>query len=105
MNDQNIPFPDLVEGVVDAATLSDLVRDLQTLTVIEEIQLKGGAQSHAERVKIGLAEAADLLLADKLRGLQIRYRWEQTGWIDTLLRTPDGIRIIRTKAPTEDQMA
>jgi hypothetical protein len=99
MNNEDKSFPELVEGVVDAATLHDLVRDLQTLTTIDEIQLKGGAQSHGERANIDLSEAVTLLIANKLRGLQIRYRWEGVGWIDTLLCTPEGIRIIRTKAP------
>ena len=93
--EQPVALPELVEGTVDATLLEQLVRDLTSLTTIQEIQLKGGAASHAERSHVGLPEAVDLLV-----GLQVRYLWQNVGWIDTLLRTPGGIKIVRTKEPT-----
>lgn len=102
MSEVERAFPELVEGLVDTATLEQLVRDLMALTTIYEIQLKGAATSHAERSEVGLPEAVELLVKGQGRGLQVRYLWEGTGWIDTLLRTPKGIRIVRTKEPVAD---
>ena len=98
--EQPVALPELVEGTVDATLLEQLVRDLTSLTTIQEIHLKGGAASHAERSHVGLPEAVDLLVGGQLRGLQVRYLWQNVGWIDTLLRTPGGIKIVRTKEPT-----
>ncbi len=42
-----------------------------------------------------LAAACEQLLHGSVSRVQIRYEWENTKWIDTLERKPDGFRLVR----------
>ena len=72
-------------------------------------QLEGAAQIHevrvqerrerfsAELARSQLAELRSALVEGRLRALQIRYRHEESEWVDTLLYRPQAIRLIRTR--------
>lgn len=92
--------PRLTTADLDPATLDALFSDLTGLTEIDEVLVKGAATAYAGRS--GLAEARRAL-AGGARGIQIRYRWEGEAWLDTLLRTPLGIRLVRTPLPTSPE--
>lgn len=94
-------LPELNQSIIDAPTLHQLVADIQSLTEILEVIPKGAPDRYvaepgatpAMNIELG----RDLLLAGEIRGLQIRYRHEGAQWWDTLLHTPDGIKIVRIR--------
>lgn len=62
------------------------------------MQRSTGAQrasaSRAETVsQLEVAQAS--LLTGKIQRVQVRYRWQESQWIDTLSTQPDGYRLIR----------
>ena len=87
----------LTSADLDPATIEALFADLTALAEIDEVLIKGTATTYAGQA--GLAEARRAL-ANGARGIQISYRWEGTAWLDTLMRTPDGVRLVRTPVIT-----
>ncbi|HYG22982.1 MAG TPA: hypothetical protein VEH04_09385 [Verrucomicrobiae bacterium] len=88
---------ELQESILDSATLNDLFRDLRVCTeVIEVIPRASRHQMVAERT-LTLEEAKEKILSGAINGLQIRYRYEGAEWWDTLLRLPQGVRIVRIR--------
>lgn len=83
----------LTTADLDPATLAALFADLEELTEIDEVLIKGAASSHAGVA--GLAQAR-LALDNGARAIQIRYRWAGKAWLDTLIRTPNGVRLVRS---------
>lgn len=90
---------ELVQAELDAATLDALERDLATLTTVLDVQVKGAAATYAAGTGTALAEALAALRAGTVRGVQVRYAYQQEVWWDTLLRTPAGVRLVRMRAP------
>ena len=88
-------LPSLQQAFLDAATLARLVSDIQGLTVVDEVLLKGGGASMASTQRRTLAEAVDALQRGQVLGVQVRYRYQGQAWWDTLLRAPRGIRLVR----------
>jgi hypothetical protein len=46
---------------------------------------------------LSLEQARQLLLEGRARGIQIRYHYDGADWWDTLMRTPQGIRLVRIR--------
>lgn len=91
------PLADLQDAVVSWETVDQLLGDLQALATIHEVQVKGGALAHARGAPRDLAAARAALHAGEALGIQIRYRYQQQEWCDTLLRTATGaVRLVRT---------
>ncbi|MFA5506664.1 MAG: hypothetical protein WC314_03385 [Vulcanimicrobiota bacterium] len=94
MNDLN--FPELSQAVLDPPTLQALLRDLTTQTRVLSVTVKGGEQHHAQAADSSLSQAVESLLRGEIRGVQVRYLWQDREWLDTLLRCAEGIRIVRS---------
>jgi hypothetical protein len=90
---------ELAQAELDAATLDTLERDLTTLTTVLDVQVKGAAATYAVGTGTALAEALAALRVGAVRGVQVRYAYQQEVWWDTLLRTPAGVRLVRMRAP------
>lgn len=90
---------ELTQGRLDEPTLTALLDDLSELTEILEVLTKGGECARAERSQPDLREAVAALQAGQLRGVQVRYLWDGQQWLDTLLRGPDGVRLVRVQVP------
>jgi len=93
----NEPLPELQDAVIDVATLQALVADLLEHAAAVEVRTKGGSRTRADQGTIGLEGAVAALLAGETHGVQIRYRFEDTEWSDTLIRVADGVRLVRTR--------
>jgi len=91
-------LPELTQADLDGETLGALVDDLNNLTQILEVITKGGEFSMAGKTSIPLREAVRALQRGQIRGVQVRYVWRDEEWMDTLLRGPAGVRIVRMKA-------
>lgn len=88
-------LPEICQGVLDSDRLWELANDLNRLTQIHEISIKGGDSSLAERTGVTLEAAVESLLQGRIRGVQVWYTWNETVWADTLLGTPEGVKIVR----------
>lgn len=97
--DLPIELPELHDEIVDDEIIDGLFRDLAALTRIVEIQEKGAARGHAERLGPDLESAKTRFAAGEIRALQIVYVYEDETWCDTLMRQPAGTRVLRMKAP------
>ena len=95
MSEPNIELSELCQGVLSAELLDTLIYDLTSLTEIESVIVKGGEFSMAERTQMDLRTAVEHLKAKNLRGVQIRYGWEGKAWLDTLLNSPEGVKLVR----------
>lgn len=100
------PFPDgppvplLTEGILDAATLRQLVTDLQAATVVQSVREKGPPGRYAAPDDLPLDTAFDRLLTGLARSLQIRYQYDGHDWVDTILALPSGFRVVRCRYDT-----
>ncbi len=95
---EEIPLAELHQGHLDPMGLESLFRDLERCTRILEVQIKGGAVARAKET-VSLEHARNGLLTGRLRGVQIRYVYEEQEWWDTLIAQPPGARLVRMKAP------
>ncbi len=94
-----LELPELQAGELDDAGLRALFRDLQALAEIDEIRLKQGAADRAADRSPSLHDALLQILGRKVRGVQIRYRYDGECWCDTVLSGPDGHRVVRMAEP------
>lgn len=85
------------EALLDEETLDALFRDIGTLTQIDEIIVKHGPGMVGDAAPPTLDEARAMLDARTVRGVQIRYRHEGAAWYDTLMPTPQGVRLLRVR--------
>lgn len=95
MSDAAPKLPVLQQTVLDAATLEALFRDLAQCTQILGVIPKGAPQAYAAEKGISLDAAREGLVSGAFRGVQVRYRYENQEWCDTLLATPAGVRLVR----------
>jgi hypothetical protein len=91
------PLPDLCRTTLDEATLDQLFRDLEHCAEIIEIIPKYSDRRMVSEPAISLTEARDLLASGQARGVQIRYRYEDAEWWDTLKVSPAGVRLVRIR--------
>lgn len=107
MSDTPSPLnlPALQQTLLDPPTLAALFRDLAACTQVAAVLPKYAgqpAQTHTGSDTITLDAAQEGLANGTLRGAQIRYRYENQVWCDTLMVRPDGIRLVRI---SEDDIA
>ncbi len=91
----------LTTADLDEATLEQLFIDLTSLTEILQVMVKGGGTDHAGDCDV---ESGRRALLAGARGMQIRYRWQDAMWLDTLMRTAQGVRIVRTRLPAPEEI-
>jgi hypothetical protein len=96
---EELPLPELQESLLDEETLERLLRDIQEFTIVDEVLLKGGPLAMTSGPSLPLPEAVALLRQGRVLGVQVRYRHEGSRWWDTLLRAPQGVRLIRIEHP------
>ncbi len=88
-------LPDVQQAVLDAATLDALFRDLALCTRILAVVPKTAATGMVTEGSISLDDARVGLTSGAFRGVQVRYRYDQQEWCDTLMATPAGVRLVR----------
>ena len=98
MTDQ---LSDLTRAELDPQLLDALLDDLTRHTQIMEVTVKGGEFSRAEKAPVSLQEAIEALRGGRIRGVQVRYRWQGEEWLDTLLANAGQFRIVRLKVPPD----
>ncbi len=93
-----LKLPDLNMTLLDTAQVEQLLRDIELCAEITEIIPKFAARGHVpDTAAVTLAEARQLLASRTVRGLQLRYRYEDADWWDTLMIVGDQFRLVRIR--------
>ena len=88
----------VLEADLPAPLVAELFAELENAAQIHEIRVQSRRERlSSELARSRLAELRSALVDGTLSGLQIRYRHDGSDWIDTLLRRPQAIRLIRTR--------
>jgi hypothetical protein len=95
------PMPAMCEAVLSDGDLARLFEDLAACTSILSVQEKGSVAAYAETGPAVLTSAQSRLLSGNVRGLQIRYAYQDHDWTDTLIRLPHGTRLVRCQHPAD----
>ncbi|PHS13984.1 MAG: hypothetical protein COA78_06270 [Blastopirellula sp.] len=93
-------LPPMREALLSEDQLAMLFGDIEKLaTEVQLMQRNSRTSGPNDRAKMdqssSLSSAKDALLQNKTKRLQIRYRWNDTLWIDTLERKDLGFRLVR----------
>lgn len=94
-----IELPELREAALDAAGLRALFGDLEAAARIHGLKLKAAPGVRARSDAVTPQDALALLLAGSVRGVQVRYRYAEQTWCDTILASSDGYRVVRIADP------
>lgn len=92
-----LDVPSLNEGLLDPETVARLFADVGEHTQLLDVITKGAPGHRASSTPLSLAEAEAALASGQVRGVQLRYRWEGAEWWDTLLRLPEGFKLVRIR--------
>ncbi len=87
-------LPQLHQSRLTPEMLHALFRDLESCTEVLAVMPKAGP-GYVTPTDIGLKEGEALLTNGQVRGLQIRYRYQNEEWWDTLIVRDDQIYITR----------
>ena len=97
------PIPEMRESALSAEDIHALAADLTTHAVIHSIICKGGARQHSPAKPLRLDDAVEQLLSKTVAAVQVRYQFDSHDWTDTLMNTPNGIKLVRCQHPTASQ--
>ena len=92
-------LPSVHTAVLNAETLDALFSDLSLAARILDVRAKGQALGYSSTDAWSLEAARVALLGGQLIGIQVRYVLGVEIWRDTLMRTPEGTRLVRIKEP------
>lgn len=91
------PLPTLYEAQLDVAQVNDLFTDLEHAAQIHEVRIKHGGTARSKLGGADLPALTSLLWANISQSIQIIYTHKGSTWIDTLMRTPDGAKLVRMR--------
>jgi hypothetical protein len=91
-------LPPLYEAILTSGQIEALFSDIQQLatdvTFVRQMSVRNQAATSTESAA-QLSTVKHLLLTGQLARLQIRYRWQNETWIDTLERRGVDFRLVR----------
>jgi len=87
----------MVEGLLDATTLRQLFSDLASSAIVLGVREKNGPKSYTGIDELTPELALLRLLSGEARSVQIRYRFDDHEWTDTIMTTPNGFRAVRCR--------
>ncbi len=91
-------LPELGDSVLRDRQIHALLADYEREVNIHGVLLRRGARNHTDGSSdLSAREAVLRLMEGEVRGVQIRYLWEGCEWWDTLMQTPEGIRLVRIR--------
>lgn len=88
-------LPDLHQTILDCAGVDALFHDIDSCTEVIEVIPRYADRRYASEQTLSLNEGRQRLRDGTLQGVQIRYMYEGSQWWDTLMRTPQGVRVVR----------
>jgi len=96
--DSGVRLADIKEAVLDDAELRTLFADIATYGKVLEVRMKASPRATPDPVR-RLPELYLKLVERRVYGAQIRYEFEKACWLDTLITTPAGCRLVRVRLP------
>lgn len=96
-SEDSFSLPAVYQKIVDEVTLDDFFRDLAHCAEVIQIIPKWREKQYVSQAAMTLEEAHGVLISQKVRGIQIRYRYEGAEWWDTLLHTKEGVEVTRIR--------
>lgn len=92
------PLPELTQSLLDQPLLEQYFDDLARCAEVLAILPKMAPQAMAiDASSWTLSDAKRGMVEARIRGVQIRYRYDSSEWWDTLLCQPGGVRIVRIR--------
>ncbi len=92
-------LPPMREASLSVEDVRQLFSDIESLGADILLMQRGARSQRASASRATTAEqlraAQDAFLSSAIRRVQIRYRWQDAHWIDTLERREEGARLIR----------
>ena len=91
-------LPPMREATLTSEQVADLfldVAELATDVMLMQLTLAGRAAASRVSTSAQLQAARESLLDGNLPRLQLRYRWNDAQWIDTLKQVPEGFHLVR----------
>ena len=92
-------LPPMREALLSAEQVSELFSDIEQLGTDILLMQRSSREARANVANTdtsrNLQIAKTAILSGTIARIQIRYRWQDTLWIDTLESKPEGYRIIR----------
>ncbi|HQR05520.1 MAG TPA: hypothetical protein PLN21_01795 [Gemmatales bacterium] len=89
------PLPAIWDKLLDSATLDQYFKDLATYAEIISVHEKQSPSDHVGENPIDLPLAREKMMTGEVRAVQIRYRFEDQEWCDTLLHQALGVKLVR----------
>ncbi|NQV25522.1 MAG: hypothetical protein HQ518_14275 [Rhodopirellula sp.] len=100
-------LPPMREALLSEDQVRQLFSDIESLASDILLMQRSARSQRAAASKVTTEEqlrmAQDALLSGDVPRVQIRYRWQEANWIDTLERRDDGVRLIRIAHNTVDK--
>lgn len=94
-------LPELYQADLDREAVAALFADLEVGAEIDHVQVKATTGPPPHDRPASLQEAHQLLSQGAAKAVQVRYRFEQQSWCDTLMVMADAVRLVRTKVDTQ----
>jgi len=92
-------LPPMREALLSTAQIEQLFADIDAMASDILLMQRSSRAARATATQAtssdNLDSAKSALLSGHITRLQIRYRWDDTAWIDTLETKPEGTRLIR----------
>ena len=87
--------PPVYDVVLDDATVAQLFFDVAHAAELVGITIKPLGARAATETQPSLDDAYRALAERSIAGVQLRYRFAEEEWWDTLIRAPNGTRLVR----------
>ncbi len=100
--DNDIELPTVHDAIVDRDTVEQLFFDIANAAELREVLIKTHATRMADRGETSLDSARTAIVQGAAAAVQIRYRHAAIEWLDTILKTSAGYRIVRIQAFAND---
>ncbi|NND95802.1 MAG: hypothetical protein HKN47_00565 [Pirellulaceae bacterium] len=94
---KNDDQPEILEAQWGRDQVNAFFEDLKQGADGEHVQVRSISERGPIDRSVTLSDAHDLFANDDAKAIQIRYRFEEDGWCDTLMVFPDHVKIIRTR--------
>jgi len=88
-------LPTIWDKLLDPATLDQYFKDLATHAEMISVQVKQSPTEYVLDNIMDLSAAREKVMTGDTRAVQIRYRFEEQEWCDTLIRQASGVKLIR----------
>lgn len=97
-----VSIAELTSGELDAAQLQAWAGELLTLAEELEVRLKGPGLQRAANIAVSLADGLEALTTGAAASMQVRYRYDDRQWADTLMPLANGrTRVLRAALPDQ----